>query len=89
MFKFLNQNLKQIIDNKSKSYSSIYICIIFLCFLNLLYPVNALGIDITDNTCTFKVDGNLFSLVYLNLASSQNYYTTPGATGQTIYFNFC
>lgn len=41
----------------------------------VLSAVNAAGI--TDNTCTFKDKGKLFSLVYLNMKSNTtaNYYT--------------
>jgi hypothetical protein len=47
--------------------------------------------DITDNTCTFKVDGKLFTLAFLNMnkAGEKGYYQTDLDSNTSIRFNFC
>lgn len=45
--------------------------------------------SITDNTCTFKEGGKLFSLVYLNRASSGKYYDVAVNSSASVVFNFC
>lgn len=45
--------------------------------------------SITDNTCTFKEGGKLFSLVYLNRASSGKYYDIAVNSSASVVFNFC
>jgi len=47
--------------------------------------------DITDNTCTFKVSGKLFSLAYLNMKAktTANYYTATINDTTKVEFNFC
>jgi len=47
--------------------------------------------DITDNTCTFKVKGKVFSLAYLNMKSNETaaYYTVKVNDTAKIEFNFC
>jgi hypothetical protein len=45
--------------------------------------------SITDNTCTFKEGGKLFSLVYLNRASSGKYYEIAVNSSASVIFNFC
>ncbi len=52
--------------------------------------MQALDTSITDNTCTFKPDGKLFSLAYLNKYSSGNFYQANTSDPNTIVlFNFC
>lgn len=43
----------------------------------------------TDNTCTFKADGNLFTLAVLNRYSNGTYYRQNIDDHTTIVFNFC
>ncbi len=38
--------------------------IALITLFSILFSVQGTGI--TDNTCTFKIDGKLFSLAYLN-----------------------
>lgn len=47
--------------------------------------------DITDNTCTFKVDGKIFTLALLNMnkAGEKGYYQTSYGNNRDIRFNFC
>ena len=48
-----------------------------LVFILVVVPGNST--DILDNTCTFRVDGKLFVLTFLNLKDqSQSYYLTKG-----------
>ena len=63
--------------------------LILLILLLFVSPANAT--DITDNTCTFKVDGKLFSLAYLNkkAKSAESYYNITNNETSVICFNFC
>lgn len=57
----------------------------------MLLAAPASSTDIIDNTCTFKVDGKLFTLTYLNQnkPGSPGYYQV-GYNDQTdVFFNFC
>jgi hypothetical protein len=49
----------------------------------------SLSTDITDNTCTFKTQGKLFTLALLNQYSSQDFYRLPVDNNTWIVFNFC
>lgn len=62
--------------------------IIVIALLGCFTTVQAT--DITDNTCTFKVEGKLFTLAYLNMnkPSEKGYYTSS-YNSNTITFNFC
>jgi hypothetical protein len=54
----------------------------------VLFSSETITTDITDNTCTFKVNGKLFTLILLNKASTTKYYTSV-YNDSTVYFNFC
>lgn len=43
----------------------------------------------TDNTCTFKSQGKLFTLTLLNRNTEGNYYRKRISTNSEIVFNFC
>ena len=65
-------------------YNLITVCAVFL----LVLTANAT--DITDNTCTFKVSGKLFTLAYLNMkANTTNYYTAKINDTAKVEFSFC
>ena len=66
---------------------SISILIILIC--TLLPPTLAIDTSITDNVCSFKYDGNLFSLALLNKKSSGVYYNAKLDDLNYVLFNFC
>jgi hypothetical protein len=59
--------------------------------LLFLLALTANATDITDNTCTFKVSGKLFTLAYLNMKANTtaNYYTAEINDTAKVEFNFC
>ena len=70
-----------LLNSKPRNNSTFYqtflpsnkIIIFIILYLSLLTKAT----DITDNTCTFKVKGKVFSLAYLNMKSNAagGYYT--------------
>ena len=57
----------------------------------LLLVIPSCSTAIIDNTCTFRVDGKLFTLAFLNQnkPGAQGYYQLQQDEETQVYFNFC
>lgn len=58
-------------------------------FLLLTQQAAAIGTGITDNTCTFKNQGKLFTLTMMNRYEDGNFYSQTVNNNSAIVFNFC
>jgi hypothetical protein len=56
---------------------------------SLACGVGCLDTSITDNSCTFKTQGKLFTLALLNQYSSGRYYNKTLDNNTGVLFNFC
>ena len=60
-----------------------------IAFLLLMQPATAINTGITDNTCTFKNQGKLFTLTMMNRYEDGDFYTKAVDSNTLIVFNFC
>ena len=60
-----------------------------VAFLLAVDQAAAIGTGITDNTCTFKNQGKLFTLTMLNRYEDGNFYRQTVDNSTAIVFNFC
>lgn len=60
-----------------------------VAYLLLMQQAAAIGTGITDNTCTFKNQGKLFTLTMMNRYEEGEFYTQTIDDNTVIVFNFC
>ena len=64
--------------------------VLILWIMALLLSSAAASSSLLDNTCTFRVDGRLFALSYLNRNAYTPRYYSYILNGTTkVVFNFC